>query len=482
MSRRIKNDEKRLIANYYYNLLDDLKDYDRITGDKMFAAVYELFRKDFRVMNKLLTIDEFNKLKKIANKVFEDGFYVAKFSEIDFKESLFFKDVEVTDDETYYYLEDAALDHLLNYQLTDQDKEYDYYFHMICGMVESYGLINFDEIQEVYLDSRGSELAKLIKETIDKNFYLHAMLEDRMYEIEDDSVIHPLVAGNYDYALGEISLIYEHKFYYEVGYYGFPLAFMEALKITDVKDLKYQAQNVNFLINKEAGPHDFFERERHLLEAMDDAEFEVYLHWPLWALGGKTFDDVLARDKDAVLDLEVATAFDRFIHELNSFINRKYKYVNIKDKYTPSESFTILTSAMKNRRIFRDFERSPKMAKTELNQEFIEAFKMATFIEHGYAYAYQNNRLLVLDADNVVYHVAGINHSIEDNIPHHRLPTMVSMIVLPIKDNITYAFSISQIAQLAFGENIVSMYKESISKAKHLYDAKDYVQYKTKLN
>ena len=104
--RRIKNDEKRLIADYYYTLIANPKSYNNITGDAMYKEFYKLFANDYSIINKLLSVDEFNKLKEIAKIIKKDGFYVSTFYNITFKESLFFKDIVKKADsyDKYYYL------------------------------------------------------------------------------------------------------------------------------------------------------------------------------------------------------------------------------------------------------------------------------------------------------------------------------------------------------------------------------------------
>ncbi len=468
--------DKDTIYRQYISLIEEAKDYEKITRYKMVEVGQKTIVEDFTLVAKALTYERFNDVRDTILKFEKNGLIVfePKFMRKFDPMMLYFmsKTIDV-DGFVHFVLDTDIINHFKNFSWTDELYEYKLFETVAFGMVETYGDMAYSEIDELYHEIREDKYQKY--PSISMNFQMKINMFSKGHLAMKDGVIHRII-DQFDLPLWDVEerKLFDLEYFYNKGKY--------LLKIDDMSEAKHITKDeigriIGNAIQEEIQIQDdpvSFLKSPEFYNGSQVSDFkETIYDWPLWQYGGLSFSEIEGK-QDGVIDRSLGEGMLEFITRFVEYGNHKYRYT--KHVETELEAYHVLTKTLKRKNIFEGFKRSRFYPHSEFSDIFLKSFEEAVMIKQGLAIDYFGNKLIVVH-DNVIYHVSGITHSIETNISSSSLPQFVDFVLLPLDNALTYGLSIVSYPVFAFRDKLQQI-QTQMDTADQVHDLNDLLMLK----
>lgn len=459
----------------YSVVIEDTQDYEKTTRYEMFDEAQDLIRSNPQLLEDILTEEEMDQAIKLAYRD-EPIFLHYGDSIIRTTPLLFiFEHLEARGKDSVFKMIPEISLFLKNFEKSESYHEKKAYEFIVKGMIDFYGIIYFSDINYLYQTLRKEKHKKYPPLLIEDFDHLTSRLHLRSYTCYRDCFVHELIDDEVvDFKPIKNRRAFDLETYYEMGYYGYPISRFKTELQEKIQTNK--TANVHLFMQTLVNPQNFLIE----LEFFQSGYINTFLEtikddldtWPLWNYGGKSIQEIY--DGVGTIDKDKQNEFLNFMKTLTNFGNHKYRIIPKKLSYTEEEALNIIEEIVKRKLDVNEFKKSRFYPHDKNSEEFINGFKHAIHIELGYAISYLEGKLLVLK-DDVIYHVAGITHSIEENISEIQLPIMVSMILIPLKDSITYTVSMMSMPSVSMGPGMIDFLQNDFKSAKHAHKLSDIV-------
>lgn len=298
----IKPMKKDLVWENCIRFLDFDADYDHMTRYAMYDTVHFNLVMEPSLLISLLTLKEIEEMIRLAK-------VDLRFTSIDQAEKnlktfndiyLFvFENKSKEKDKIDYIMNEKIKKFLLDFEWTEELYEEKVYQTIVMGMVDTYGYIEYEDIDFLY----NSEMEKKNKDHIYRNSYedenLRKVLSAKRYVCYKDLIMHELVYQEIAHISDQDTRYqYPLEFYFNFSYYGLPVLsenkYEELLRkeslvklsvetqIKHTKTIMQIAEDIIDYVKFNGNLHNYFM-----------PEFIKILHqWPLWRFGGATIDQI----------------------------------------------------------------------------------------------------------------------------------------------------------------------------------------------
>lgn len=456
INKLINKYDKTLI--YYHYLLvvgyENAKQYERITKAKMIEEIREKLLSNPELIIKTIDYRAIKRLRKIVEQEANNEIVLFNYSEsLDIYDLQKLFALDYTDEQITVTLD---VKHLLAEVLDDRELlAYDYYKHVVKGMLHSYGILTYELIDELYNRLSLAENPEHFYVSIEDDKTFIDALRYQDYLVYTNAIAHPEF-DEVEHSLNLIEREYSLDFYYNLSKLGYPLQCTE--KVAEYnKTAEHKYFGSTYTMAKSIHSHDTFmdviERLRNSNDNENDYERlmnEIYLNWPLWNAGGLTIKELESRQSrkydGSKLEHEMMIEFVNYFNNFAYFANQKLKLVdpnlNFEEfiyEVTAEKTDEIIRKSVFNRAIINQYINLVKNAPYVNMEAFNNALKGAILVKGGTFVGYDNESLAMIKTKKRVYHVTGVSKGI-DSIFKDLGSCKVDLIILPLEDTLTYFF------------------------------------------
>lgn len=483
MRETLKRRSKEFLYDYYSQIVDSPKEYKKITRYEMHDEALEVFSRKPSKLKKLLSMEDLDHMLRITDKSDEEGRFFAGEKFFEEPSGMMLFGFKKYDEKTQTFtMEPNIREYFMNFEYTEEEQEQNYYVYVVVGMVETYGIIDYQDIDKIYADQRDEIYKKYppmkIKENEDAINYI--LMGNHITYL--NGIVHRDIVESeiQDYFTADREL-HELDYYYNMGRYRVPFVNTEgytnlkhdsiALFRIDILRKSLQMNPVNTPMVEELNKSGITKSD--LVEQFHD----LLLHTPIWKYGGSSVLDY-SEPQEALLPEDMQQDYLTYIQEFIKFGNHKYRLYPKNKKLTDEEAFHILNHIIPRNNIVNMYSKSRFYPKTKYQKALKLGLEKAIKIEMGYAFAYEAGKLLIYKS-GFIFEVTGITHPIQDNLPENFLPLMVEVVLIPLIDSITYGISMQSIPALQLSSNIADVFNHEIKTAKRIQSIDDIHRYKT---
>lgn len=469
MREVLKGMRKEFLYDSYERIVDNPKDYTKITRYKMHEEALEVLSKDPYKLKDSLRLLELDDMLRIAHESNENGEYFTGDSFFDYPSGMILFGFESFDEENgIFTMEPNIREYFKNFEYSDYEEELIYFLFVVEGMVETYGIIKYEDIEDIYAKQRKSKYRKYQPMTIRDNEVVGQHLFSKHHSLYLDAIVHNSIEEEYihNYFTPHREL-YSLDYYYNMGKYRLPLENTD--EFTDLIRDELSLIRIGYLnsliqINPE---NTTILEELNILGDVESSVLELFknivLNTPIWKYGGLSVLDYEMPDA-SMLDEDIQSDYLTFIEKFIEFGNQKYRLYPKNKKLSDEEAFHVLKHTIGRKNIVDNYSKSRYYPKVDRAEEFKLGLDNAIEIEMGYAFGYKDGKLLVFK-EGFIFEVTGITHPIEDILSSNYLPVMVNIVLIPLIDNITYGVSMQSMPALQLGSNITNIFDKEIKQA-----------------
>lgn len=501
--------QKEDVYTLYYQMVDDAKDYEKITKKKMLVAIYEALIEDPSLFDGYVSGDALNVLIQFAH-------HKTRFKHDSLEEYELILELQDFYLISYYggtegYRIPSMIQEVVHsIVITKRHKELDTIYDFLKGVLLIRGHVSMDELVSIYDSCKPAHLSITLDEALMSLPRIFLKINMLVYQYEDSfehyAFYRESVYSDYD-------PVYQHTWetYLSVGKYGINIynpilnQFYEKLK----------QQKSEFMINQFL--EDFVIRTQisldfdmsYMMQNFVDIENdidqavklynEVVREIPRWKFKGdpvslvdmskiKEVEPIPEDDElydlidcpcgsgllidtcclnqetllkhHAVLSDDRAHLFYGLYYVLIHRTNQKYRlhphFSNIEkfvDRLLQPDFVKIADKFFESPEIINDYINQYKSQITPPQLEILTGFQYA-FKKHFIALRYEDQKLLLLDEEKkIIYAVSGIVSGIALNIPYDVLPQFVETRLIPLNHEIIYDVFINQ-SPVVIGTNI----------------------------
>lgn len=483
MREILKNIPKEFLYDYYTQIVDNPIEYEKITRFKMHDDALEILSKEPNKLKKLLSVEELENILRITQETNENGYYYSA-SYFNYPSGIALFGFEKFDDNTFK-MEPNIREYFKNFKYSEGEEELLYFTYVVEGMIETYGIIEYEAIEEIYANLRDKKYKKYPPMIIRGNKDVEYHIFNKRHRLYLDAIIHENIEEEYinDYFTPNREL-YPLDFYYNMGRYKLPFENTDEYEFFKREGTTlYKMGYLNRLIqvNPENMPT---VEDLKGLGVVDSALLEQYKHvllnTPIWKYGGSS---VLYKDgtpEGAVLPEDLQQDFLTFMREFLIFGNHKYRLFPKNNKPSLDEAFHILNHFLSRKNIVNMYSKSRFYAEVDRHEEFKTGLENAIKMEMGYAFGYEEGKLLIFE-DGFVFEVTGITHTIEENLPEEFLPALIEIVLIPLNDTITYGITMEFKPSLKLTPNMRNVFDREIEQAKRIQSIFDVKEHKASI-
>lgn len=482
----LKNDSKDIVYDKYLRIVYDIKDYERITKNKMIDEILKEYSQE-EYLYSLCTKRELDVLKKIYNDgISEDILRNNKIEMYNLIDKLIVDNIKFEIiSELIPCVEEALKLHEENYNNESRDKLEEFLACMI-SKVKTNGNIMEDHIVSIM-----TNLTTMNKENIDNimgcplfHFYCDSYIEfveflnkkvTMIYYRDYMDILDELDDNRKIYGMGgtiEMNILND----FDIFYNGFPIRKASVKKMVDAiserSDYFFIMRMIDEarLLNDRGFVNIYFKEEPDLIniinEALDDC--------PCGAMNGFTPNDW---KKETLEEMDLSKSFSKIPQNnahlckrasdeyykiytgLLEYINNKYNICkDIKkiynDKLVPLDKIQEVDSYLwKNPDIIDDFiNDNPYKFDSSLLDE-VNSFKKSVSSNHFVVVGFDREYTKILSDDGKLYMVKGITKDIDKIISKDSLPYVVETTLIMFKGILIYSGIFKNIP-LNFGNDI----------------------------
>ena len=464
--------DKEQMYEYYITIVDQVKDYDKVTRLKMNDEILAHFLDHKDEIPDVFTLNELKEAVHISKVCKTSGTYKRTvdfyLSFPSFKHTFLFESRTVNGDQETFRMLPEFSSFLSNFVIGLELEERKYFELIVRGMLLVHGGILVEDILSLYFKKRPSKYAGLPVFNFDDFHYFKVSLQVLEYDVYTDALFDPsLDAENLDFRLDLTQSDYNLDFYHDFAVVGLPKQFLKKdhrpLFVPRVQELIHSG--LQFSNSPE---NLIFDQEFLDLLSFVGVDVSVLDAWPIWRYGGLSFAQHQLITKDQLIDGSLTQPFLDYVHDLVRYGNKKYKYIPKNEEIFDTDAFEIIKKSLLRKDFLKQFHASRKNIVSELTDGFDNAVIMNTAI----AYKYESGKLLI-HHEGVVYHVSGISCPINENIIEKKLPCIVSAVLIPLADSITYALSIIEY-RIFIGPGMISAFESELKESVHVHNIDEF--------
>lgn len=460
---------KDFIYDVYERIVDDPKDYEKITRKLMIKKIFEYYKQDNH-LELCLTYQDIIDLKEIinnGNKTKKHYHHLYELLLLDFSdpETLHFDCIN-TD------ILPFIKEHIYTYDL-EKVKQREESNQFIIGMIRSYGIINLNNFEQ-YLHLYN----EIYKKKIDIE---HDVLQNRFlreyYCIRQDGndyfivfkVFDSYFDNIYDFQQEENFEIkmFDEQTLINIGKYGFDISkkslndlYRELLvnENKELRDILYVMLNMQYDFEdiKNYFMNNIYFRSyvkddllKCIKNAIDDIPLAIYY--------GKTTDEY-CQDQDqafqnyvylesqkqgnAHLESKDARSFYKMYMGLLDYVNQKYQIVKESDfdiayHVNPMDQVKIREKLFEDLSIIDEFIQKNPNHFNKMMLKQVKEVKNAVKVR-GMIVKFERNYTIFIDENDIVYGIIGANSNLDEIIDKNHLPHMCQLVLVPYKNKIIY--------------------------------------------
>ena len=521
---------KETVYTLYVHIVDDAKEYEKITRKKMLFSIYELLIEDTNRLDGYVSSEALHLLIQLNQ-------HKAKLNFDSIEEYKLIQELQDSFLLAFYGMPDGfKVPNMIqgifkNVQISERHKDLDAIYYFLNGVLLVRGKVEVSELETIYQDCKPSEMKISIHEALINLPRIFLKINVSAYQYEN-SFEHPAFYN--DLIVSDYTPVYKHTWdtYISVGKYGVNIynpilndfykkltkhqeeiiidSFIEDFVITTqlamdfdmsyimqtFMDIEPDTDKAVALYNEVAreiprwrfkgDPISLIDRNQ-VYKAHDqmenDDEFEdVYCPCGSGLLVDDCCDNYPTLIKNqAVLGEDKAQLFYGLYYLLIHRTNQKYRlhphFSNIErffDRLSQPDFVKIADRFFESPDIISDYIKQYKDQITPMQLEILTGFQHA-FKKTFVALRYEHQKLVLLDDQNKrIYLVSGIVSGIALNIPYDQLPQFVETRLIPLNHVITYDVFINQIP-VVIGTNIRKELKKVEKQSKVIRNIEDYL-------
>ena len=501
---------KEDVYTLYSHMIDDVKEYEKITRKQMLSSIYDALIEDTSRFDGYVSVDALRYLIEIAQ-----GKRRLKFDSV--PEYKLIKELQDAFLLSFYGMPDGfrvpkKIQHIFkDLEITKRHQELDVIYTFLKGVILVKGHVDMDELDKIFQSCKPSHISLSLHDAIMNLPRIFLKINEAAYQFED-VFEHP---GFYRSLVYEDYIpTYKHTWetYMSVGQYGLnlynPILNEFYTKLCQHKDEIMRDIFVDEFVTMTQLNEEF--NMRYVLETFMEIEpnmdkaiklyNDIVVEIPRWQFKGDPIslvdraqikkrqeeiqeeneeylgelcpcgsglsliecceNDYILMSHQAILDEKQMYVFYGLYYMLLHRTNEKYKifpHIANADKFferlTQPNFVKLAEKFFNSPEIITDYIKQYKRELTSTHLEILTGFQHTlkkTFI----ALRYENQKLVLLDEEEKkIYMVSGIVSAIALNIPFFVLPQFVETRLIPLNNVITYDVFINQIP-VAIGPNI----------------------------
>lgn len=484
---------KEFIYSVYERMVDDPKDYEKVTRKKMIQEVFKYYQEDNH-LEECLSYQDILELKNIIkhnNSVTHESNHLYQLLLLDYID---YKNLCINQDILPFIKEKINSFDLEKAKIRDEKNL------LLIGMIKGYGIIketDFDQTIKIFNEINGTDLEferdvlcnrvvreyYVIEEYRNTYHIVYKIFEDYMddfFEIQNAQQLHVKIfekqsllnIAKYDF---DISVPVLNKLYKEIQKKAFSYIKRYIVEyILLLLNMGHQFEGVkNFLLDI---PYMNSSLTSKLLNCIADAIDDI----PLAIYHGMTTRERLEKEEEneqtfeylqsvkqagACLGAKEARYFYKMYMRLLDFVNHKYNVVDEHHLATatsvdPADQIKVRNKLFENLSIIDEYI---KLNPYHLNSTLLKQVKEVknAITMDCIIVKYERNYTLIMDKNNILYAIIGGVSNLDEIIPAHALPYMCRLSLIPYKGKIVYD-GVIEGANIQMGSGIQKNIIESI--------------------
>ena len=490
----LKSWSKQSTYELYIRLIYEIKDYEKITKNKMIDDIVDIYHEPNYLFN-ICTEKEIKFLKKIreGKLSLSDSYkYYWEINELNEKTIIGYQN------EIYEELIDCV-DEALSIKIGKKERSFKDFNVFVVGFVKTHASVLYDilksVIQNMYtLDDENIDIifcspfihfyCNICDKWLDTfKEYREEIYYRNYYDLLDD-----IDAARIQYGRAG-SIPFYIELYSDMFYYGMPMDNPKTNKLyktilkEDMSDYLFHYIDFARLINEQPMLEKIFDGK--LLSVVKDGFMEL----PCACMNGFTprqyeadLEEEMINNKrfthvkqnDAHLVKKAADEFYKIYFALLEYTNNKYKVNNNINKIYKQEGLnarelkSINDYLFDNKQILDEFveDNCYKFNKEEL--DIVSGFKTAIKGDNLVVVGYERDYTKILSSDGKIYMVKGVRDNIDKVLKNFELPVIINTTLLMFKDKIIYNGFISSY-QINIGNDIKKLIIKDSDKAIEYY-------------
>lgn len=300
MKKFLYNVDKSSMYDYYRLIVNNYAMYSKVTRFEMYEQIQETILNDLGIIDEMLFLDDILNMLDIINVIFEDGVYIFErdktFFDLEVYHYFLFSKVVKEADKYYCYMDKTIMDYIYSIEIIKAMEERAKYFYVILGMLEMYGSISFEDLDNLYQKIREVKYPDSAYIPLQADQYLIIRLKERGVHFNSEGIYHHSINKLEDYKdIGKILRIKDYDYYYNFGFLAMPLDLFNSTSAAENNDLGISnAYNryMHLILNDPVGVESFltFLRDYGLEEIENPALYYFHPVWPIWEYGGHSLD------------------------------------------------------------------------------------------------------------------------------------------------------------------------------------------------
>lgn len=464
---------KEYVYDAYWNVIDDAKDYDKITRKQMIQEIIEFYQNENHIAY-LLDIHEYEALKQAV----ETGTVPIKNAKLLQQKFLILSEDFADDGMIPDELKEIASKSIKNQAVFHQIKELQNFRELVLGVIRTFGIFPYQNLTQLLPQLYPEKDEKTVMDWFLNDSYLHFFY---LYEYDEENDLDYIVDKRIDNLFDDLLAQKQNYTFYlpaldtevlkRIGQDGMDTAVPEIERLKQQIDKDDYADSIimdNFIkgchLHKDIKElkHDLQTHPLYRIGAVNidvDILMEAYPYMPSAALHGCTAKEYEAREAESKKLKKKLNKTEKQVHaRLNTrdcdmfydvyfalleYANKKLK-VNHQKKLRgqsyidPEKAAQIRDELFKEHRELIDqfVKENPYHLNLE-EQSIAQAFKkgklgLMTLIK------YEKNASIFFDQQNNGYRVLGLRVNLDEVFENQELPLICQCLLLPFKNQIIF--------------------------------------------